>query len=472
MEFSRRKNLFVILIMTAILTSGISFALQDKTYFADQKAIISNNQSNILTGAINPNILSPSTPPEPRGIPLSNPPEIIKAVYVTGYSAGNKKYLDYLSGLFKSTEINAVVIDIKDYSGLVSYNSDASDLSSTNFERKEDGGVVEQKNSSKLVGDELKKYNLCNNAIPNIDALVNFFHSQNIYVIGRIAVFEDPAFSKSRPDLAVYNKSKTTHSAGSGQADLSQPILWQDNHGLSWLDPASKDVWDYNISLAKDAFSHGFDEMNFDYVRFPSDGKTENMGFSVWDQKKPKSEVIKEFFNYTRANLPDEKISVDLFGQTTVNTDDMGIGQIIENAFENFDYVSPMVYPSHYANEFIGFANPAEHPYEVIKYSMSNALNREKSFLEQKQDLAMKNSKAAESPAALAQVLTPAPVSAHLAKFRPWLQDFNMGADYTADMVKQEIKATQDSLGNDYNGFMLWNPFNIYTEDAIQKTGQ
>ncbi len=414
MEFSRWKNFLVVLVMMAILTTGIFFVLKDET---GKTSEISNNQNNVSTAAISPNI--PLPVPAQK---LSHPPEIIKAVYVTGYSAGSKKYIDYLNELFKNTEINAVVIDIKDYSGLVSYNSDAPDV---------------------------KKYNLYNGAIPDIDALINFLHSQNIYVIGRIVVFEDPAFSKLRPDLAVYNKSKKTQSTA-GYPDPSQPILWQDNHGLSWLDPASKNVWDYDISLANDAFLHGFDEINFDYVRFPSDGKMEDMGFPFWNEKIPKSEVIKEFFDYLRKELINETISVDLFGLTTIKTDDIGIGQIIENAFENFDYVSPMVYPSHYANGFRGFADPAEHPYEVVKYSMDSVLNRENIFLKQKQDLT-------------------ATYIINLAKLRPWLQDFDMGADYTADMVKQEIKATQDSLGNDFNGFMLWNPINIYTKGAIEK---
>lgn len=336
MEFYTRKNLFVVLIMAAILTAGTAFVSSkiDRTIVSSKLAVANITQTI-------PSVPLPQPPPQK----LSNPPEIIKAVYVTGYSAGSKKYLDYLSNLFKTTEINAVVVDIKDYSGMVSYNSGASDV---------------------------KKYNLYDNAILDIDSLVRFFHDRNIYVIGRIVVFEDPGFSKARLDLAVYNKAETT--------DLSQPILWQDNHKLSWLDPASKDVWDYNISLAKDVFYHGFDEVNFDYVRFPSDGKTENMGFPVWDGKTPKSEIIKEFFNYTRQKLSGEKISIDLFGQTTVNMDDMGIGQIIEDAFENFDYISPMVYPSHYINGFMGFDNPAEHPYDVIKYSMDSALTREKAI--------------------------------------------------------------------------------------------
>ena len=403
---------------------GISFALHDKNYFANQAAAISSESG--ATSAV------PDVPLFPQK--LSNPPSIINAVYVTEYSAGSKKYLDYLSNLFKTTEINAVVVDIKDYSGMVSYDSGA---------------------------ENVKKYGLYNNAVSNIDDLVRFFHNQNIYVIGRIAVFEDPAFSKDRPDLALYNKAETV--------DQSKPVLWQDNNKLSWLDPSSKDVWDYNISLAKDAFLHGFDEANFDYVRFPSDGKVGNIGFPVWDGKTPKSEIIKQFFGYVRQQLLGEKISADLFGQTTTNTDDMGIGQIIENAFENFDYIAPMVYPSHYINGFLSFANPADHPYEIVKYSMDTAIAREKAFLTKKQaPAALSNQtpessvKASEPSGAVLQPIAPVIDMSLVAKFRPWLQDFNMGADYTADMVKAQIKATQDALGANYEGFMLWNPSNIY----------
>jgi hypothetical protein len=311
---------------------------------------------------------------------LENPPEIIKSIYITGYSAGSKSYQNYLNDFLKNTEINAVVIDIKGSDGVVSY--------------------------PKLIKD--------------VDILVKFLHEKNIYVMGRIAVFEDPKFAKIHPELAIYDKEKK--------------VLWKDNNGQAWLDPASKDVWDYEISLAKDALeNHGFDEINFDYVRFPSDGKIKNMGFPVWDGKTLKADVIKSFFEYLRNNLRDAKISVDVFGQTTINTDDMGIGQIIENAFANFDYVCPMLYPSHYANNFDGFLNPAEHPYEIVKYSLGGALVRKNILVENK------------------------------SKIRPWLQDFNMGADYTPEMVQQEIKATQDSLGNNYAGFMLWNPNNIYT---------
>jgi hypothetical protein len=407
-KFSRINNFYVVLVMAVVLTIGILFSLENKEIIIpNQQVVAMNGQISLInkntflqniSNIIGEVVLLPSLPQK-----LINPPEIIKAVYVTGWSAGTKKYLDYLSNLFEKTEINAVVIDVKGSSGYVTYNSGA---------------------------EEVKKYNLNRNEISDIDSLVRFFHNKQIYVIGRLAVFEDPVYSNARPELAIYDKSR--------EKNLSDTILWKDNNGLSWLDPASKEVWDYNISLAKDAFLHGFDEINFDYIRFPSDGRVKDMGFPVWDQKKLKSQVIKEFFIYIRQKLPNEKISADLFGQTTINKDDMGIGQIIEDAFDSFDYIAPMLYPSHYAKGFIGFSNPAEYPYEVVKYSMENALVR---------------AKLAESKI----------------KFRPWIQDFNMGAMYNAKMVEQEIRALKDALGENYNGFMLWNPSNIYTQRAILK---
>ncbi len=404
MEFSRKKNFYVVLFLTAVLVTGFSFISVPVENTEISLASVANSQ-RITTQNVAQEAVTPVVPVEIPPEKLSNPPEIIKAVYVTGWSAGSKSYLNYLTNLFKTTEINAVVIDIKDYSGIVSYPS----------------------------------------MIPNINALVKFFHNQNIYVIGRIVVFEDPAFSKIRPDLAIFDK---TLLKSPGQVKTAKE-LWLDNHKLSWLDPASEEVWDYNISIAKNVLSRGFDEINFDYIRFPSDGKTRNMGFPVWNQKTARRTVLKNFFRYLRQELPDAKLSADLFGQTTVNSDDLGIGQVLEDSLEYFDFVSPMVYPSHYATNFMGFKNPAEYPYEVIKHSLATALTRLEKY----------------TPGVSADT----PGVYKLAKLRPWLQDFNMGAIYTAEMVKLEIKASQDALKNEYNGYMLWNPSNIYTKEAIKK---
>lgn len=347
--------------------------------------------------------------------PLVNPPEIIKAIYLTGWSAGAESRINYLIDLVKTTEINAVVIDVKDFSGYVSYD---------------------------MAVPEVEKYKAEKRKIPNIDLLIKRLHENGIYVIARITVFQDPVLAQARPDLAIHSQPELLSSIST----LFLSLLWLDNYGLSWVDPAAKEVWDYNIAISKDAIKHGFDELNFDYIRFPSDGDLQNMSFPFWNGTTPKHIIIKDFFKYLRQELPDIKISADLFGLSTVGMDDLGIGQIIENAYKYFDYVSPMVYPSHYSDGFLGFQNPAEHPYEVIKYSMETALKRLLVY-EQLQE-------------------------SNNVKLRPWLQDFDLGADYDAEMVRSEIKAVYDATGDRFSGFMLWNPSNFYTKEAFKTVEQ
>lgn len=417
------KRLFVVLVVLVLSTGfGLSFIFMSN--YEDIRSSLEDfiiyNKADFLSDLAQKTSSSKDLPS-----PLANPPLVIKSVYVTGWSAGVNRYLNYLSELFKTTQINAVVIDVKDVSGFVTYKSSA---------------------------EKVKEYKTYQREIPDINKLITFFHDQGIYVIGRVAVFKDSALPRARPDLAVYDASLTQ--------DASNPVLWQDKSKLNWLDPASQEVQDYNISIAKEALSHGFDEINFDYIRFPSDGKTSTMGFPFWDKKTPRHVIIKDFFKKIRDALPHAKISVDLFGQTTISKDDMGIGQVIEDSFEYFDYVSPMVYPSHYVNGFMGFHNPAEHPYEIIKYSIETAMSRKQLYL---------NSKTPSAETATDDLSNKIPEK-KLAKIRPWLQDFNLGAMYDAPMVKQEIQAVEDSMGSDFNGFLLWNPSNFYTKDAITLT--
>ena len=127
----------------------------------------------------------------------------------------------------------------------------------------------------------------------------------------------------------------------------------------------------------------------------------------------------------------------------------MGIGQVLEDSFDYFNYISPMVYPSHYREGFRGYPNPAQYPYEVVKYSMQEALKRQTEYYNKLQ---------------IAEGTT----VTNKTKFRPWLQDFNMGANYTVEMVKEEIQAVADALGENFYGFMLWNASNVYTTDAIK----
>jgi len=372
--------------------------------------------------------------------PLSNPPTVIKAIYSTGWSAGAAK-IDHIINIAKTTEVNAVVIDIKDYSGLVSYDIQVPDV---------------------------VKYGAKQIRIPRINTLIKRLHDAGIYVIGRVTVFQDPMLAKARPDLAIKN------------SDTGK--VWQDRHGLSWIDPAAKDAWDYVISIAKDATARGFDEINFDYIRFPSDGDLTKLQYPFFDTKTLKRDTIRKFFQYLRANLQGIKISADIFGLTTVNKDDLGIGQYLEYAYESFDYVAPMIYPSHFANGFIGYKNPADAPYEVIKYSMTKAISRLMTFLNPPPKTVT------NADGTKTQVPVPLPVNK--AKLRPWLQDFNLGAIYDAAKVRAQIDATYDSFCSFdtvtfvkdavcdptkssktaplYGGWMIWDPANNYHAGAFK----
>src|SRR3989344_9166280 len=256
---------------------------------------------------------------------------VIKAVYLTSRAAGQKSKIDYVIKLSKIKDINAVVIDIKDFSGYVAYDTKLS---------------------------EVIQYGAKKVKIKDIDSVIRRFHDERIYTIARIVVFQDPVLAKARQDLAIYSK-RGEGILGFLQYLLAAISLWFDTSGLAWMDPAGKEVWDYNIKISKDALERGFDEINFDYVRFPSDGDLKDMSFPVWDGKSSRRQVMKEFFQTLREELPDIKLSVDVFGITTYASSDVGIGQILEDTFEYFDYVSPMVYPSHYAKGFLSHENPA-----------------------------------------------------------------------------------------------------------------
>ena len=327
-------------------------------------------------------------------------PKTVKAIYVTSWSASRESYIDYIIDIARNTEINGVVIDIKDWSGYVAYDTALP---------------------------AVEEYGAKSVRIRNISALLQRLREEGIYLIARITVFQDPVLASARPDLAVQSKANPA-------------ALWLDRSGLAWIDPAAKESWDYNIAIAREAVELGFDEINFDYIRFPSDGNLGDMSFPLWDESTPRHLIMREFFEYMRRELPDVNLSIDLFGLSTVNHDDLGIGQIIEDVFEYFDYISPMVYPSHYAPGFLGYQNPASYPYEVVKYSIDRALKRLLAF-------------------------DPTGESARL---RPWLQDFNLGAVYDAGMVRSQIAAVYDATGDDFSGFLLWNSSNIYTLEALR----
>ncbi len=329
------------------------------------------------------------------------PPPVFKGVYLSFWSAGESTRIAEVLRL-RGAGLNAVVIDVKDSTGTLGYKSNLPE-------------VVREHASIRAIRD--------------LDVLTARLHEAGIYVIARIAVFEDPRFAAARPGDAVHRNTP-------------DGPLWQDRKGLSWVDAGAREAWAYNAAIGREVYEHGFDELNFDYVRFPSDGILSEMSFPGSGRNPEKRAVLRKFFEYMRAQFPGVPISADLFGLTTVRHDDLGIGQVIEDAAPYFDYLCPMVYPSHYAKGFAGFAQPADHPYEVVRLSLDAARVR-------------------LWPDAVHRVPT------SRVKLRPWLQEFNLGADYTPAMVHAQIQATKDALGERYVGFLLWNPRNVYNPAAL-----
>jgi hypothetical protein len=330
------------------------------------------------------------------GLPVTNREKssttIVKGLYLTAYSAGNPKKIDEIIKLINSTELNAVVIDIKDYSGKILYASHIP-----------------------LV----KKIGSSENRLGDVEKLIKKLHRNHIYVIARQTVFQDPLLAERKPEWAVKSK------AGG---------LWRDNKGLAWVDPTRQEVWNYNLAIAKEAVGLGFDELNFDYVRFPSDG---NMSAVVYNTKdKKRYEVMGEFYNFLSEKLANYPvwISLDMFGFVMEKTgeDDMGIGQRLVDAVGAVDYVCPMMYPSHYPSGHLNLKNPAEYPGLVIDNGMKEG---EKWFL---------NSRAT---------------------VRPWLQAFNIGAVYDASKIREQIDAVEKYSNA---GWLLWNAANRYSAAGLK----
>lgn len=349
------------------------------------------------------------TPPEPKPKVISHiqTPEVVKAIYMSSWAGGSTSFRNKIIALIDEKEINAVVLDVKDYTGRIAFKVNDPVLVAT--------GAVE-------------------NRIRDIDALVEELHQKNIYIIGRVAVFQDEYYVEKHPDEAVKKKSDTAKN-------------WTDNKGIHWVDAGSQNAWEYNAAIAKEAYSRGFDEINFDYIRFPADGNMKDIYFPI-SEGKSKSDVVTSFYAFldTTFHPLDIPISGDIFGMTTINTDDLGIGQLLESALLHFDYVAPMVYPSHYYKGFNGYADVNAHAYDVVKYSLDRAVVRVNALM-------VDPTVPAESKARIS-----------VAQLRPWLQDFDYPVHYTAQMVQDQIKASVDA---GVASWMLWDPANTYTASAL-----
>lgn len=350
-------------------------------------------------------------------------PKNVRAIYMSQCAATTQSFRDLHVGLIRDTELNSIVLDIKDFTGTVSFPL-------TETENLGGEGCV--------VGD-MKEF---------IEAL----HDEGIYVIGRITVFQDPLYTSVHPERAV--QSKTIRPG--------QP--WQDHKGLSFVDVGARPFWDYIVSIARESHAIGFDELNFDYIRYPSDGPMSDVSFNHSDYSQ-RSHELEKFFRYLESKVKHADasghipvISADLFGMTTTNFDDLTIGQIMEQATPYFDYIAPMTYPSHYPRGFNGYQNPNENVYGVIKYSMDRAVERVESPTTTISSLAYTRIGTSTPP----MYRKPARDRSLL---RPWLQDFDYGGDYGPQEVRDQIQATYDA---GIHSWMLWSPSNYYTRGGLK----
>jgi hypothetical protein len=318
----------------------------------------------------------------------------VKGVYVSSYSAGSSDRMTGLLELADTTEINSFVIDVKDDRGTVTYEA-AVPLA-------EELGLIEKR-------------------IKDINALMDVLAEHEIVPIARVVCFKDSALAGKRPEWAVRSKN-------GGK--------WADWQGLNYVNPYNHEVWDYIVQVAEDAARHGFREIQFDYVRFPSDGPISEAEYPGEYCSKP--DAIAGFLAYARARL--EKlgvwVSADVFGIVIMDTPDTEtIGQKYNKVAQNVDIVCPMVYPSHYDSGSYGLDNPDANPYELVTAAMKETAVR---------------------------------LAGTGAMGRPWLKDDDYGVDYGVDEVKAEIKAAE---GQGFSEWLLWNSNNEYTAKALRSEG-
>jgi len=318
-----------------------------------------------------------------------------KALYLSFYGIGDKALRQAALDLLDRTELNALVIDVKG-----------------------DGGMIPYKSTVALAGEVGAQRII---TVRDIRALVDSLRQKGVYLIARIVVFKDNPFALARSELAV----KTRGGA-----------IWRDREHLAWVDPFRQEAWKYNLDIAVEAAAMGFDEIQFDYVRFPD---AVDVVYSQTNTEQNRVGAIAGFLAEARKRLAPFNVFVaaDIFGYVCWNLNDSYIGQRLEVLAPELDYVSPMLYPSGFQYGIPGYHDPVAHPQEIVALSLKRAVER--------------------------SGLPPL-------KFRPWLQAFRDYAfdrrQFTATEIRQQIVAAE-AFGSD--GWMLWNPHNNYSSDGLRE---
>lgn len=343
------------------------------------------------------------------GIDIEYPEEGVKGVYATAHSAGGSR-MEGLTNLINSTDLNSMVVDIKD-----DYGNITLDLNSEN----------------ELVNE-------MTNEIIDGEALMAQLEDDDIYPIARIVVFKDTLLAEAQPELSF------THNDGS---------VWSNNGGDSFVNPYLKEVWDYNIEVAIQAAKLGFKDIQFDYVRFPEgfENRADQLNYGHGHYGDDNADVINmeyrnqavtDFVSYAKEQLQPygADVSVDIFGYAAVVRETPGIGQSFPGISSEVDVISSMIYPSHWGVGSLGIERPDLEPYNVV----DNYMNVENEIMD--------------------ELGEDAPIS------RPWIQDFTasyLGAGYYKNYGAQEVTDQVRALAdNGVHEFLLWNAGNTYSEGA------
>lgn len=337
-------------------------------------------------------VLPVSFPASPYTLRLV--PQNPKALYLSFYGIGEKVLRDPALKLIEETELNALVIDVKGDRGWIPYKSAIP--------------LAAEVGATKIT------------TLRNMPGLIKSLKERGIYTIARIVVFKDHPLATSRPEWAVKTE-------GGG--------IWKDRENLAWADPFRKEVWEYNIQIAVEAAQQGFDEIQFDYVRFPDSSSPR---FSRPSTEESRVKTISGFLQeaYNRLLPYNVFVAADIFGYVCWNYNDTHIGQKLEALVTPVDYLSPMLYPSGYQFGIPGYRNPVANPHEIVYLSLKKAQER---------------------------------TNLPSIRFRPWLQSFR---DYAFDRrffngkeIREQISAA-DKFGS--QGWMLWNPGNVYSSEALK----
>ena len=364
----------------------------------------------------------------------------VKGIYVTGAMAGTSN-MDSLIDLVDRTELNAMVIDVKNDEGHVVYEMDS--------ELVEDIGAV-------------KKY------ISDMPGLIRKCKEHGIYLIARIVAFKDPFLAENRVDLALHDKDGK---------------VFRDKSGLAWVNPYSREVWDYLLEIARQAAAAGFDEIQFDYIRFSTDSGMAKVDFGPEALGRDKEQAITEFTAYAAKELHGlgVPVSADVYGIIIDSKLDASIvGQDYYEMAKYLDYISPMVYPSHYGPGNLGLAVPDAQPYETIYRSMNASrkvlagMGREKEAGQVSgngvSDNGISGNGLPEREGAVSEnSISLSPNPEIRANVRPWLQDFTATwvkghIPYGPDEIRAQIQAVYDA---GYEEWILWNASNRYTEGGL-----